>query len=58
MAEFTLTAEPFLGRYEQSFASVKLREIYDIALVSAAVPLGKLAAANTRCNSCNTVCNS
>lgn len=45
MAEFTLTAEPFLGRYEQSFANVKLREIYDIALVSAAVPLGKLTAA-------------
>ena len=45
MAEFTLTAEPFLGRYEQSFVGVKMREIYDVALVSAAVPLGKLTAA-------------
>ena len=45
MADFTLTAEPFLGRFEQHYDDVKLREIYDVAVVSAAIPLRKLTAA-------------
>ena len=45
MADFTLTAEPFLGRFEQHYDDVKLREIYDVAIVSAAIPLRKLTAA-------------
>ena len=45
MADFTLTAEPFLGRFEQHYDDVTLREIYDVAVVSAAIPLRKLTAA-------------
>lgn len=41
MGDYVLTAEPFLGRYERSYEAVKLREIYDVAVVSAAIPLGK-----------------
>ena len=46
MADYSLTAEPFLGRLEQHYDNVKLREIYDLAVVSAAIPLRKLASAN------------
>ena len=45
MADFTLTAEAFLGRFEHQYDDVKLREIYDVAVVSAAIPLRKLTAA-------------
>ena len=41
MGDYVLTAEPFLWRYERSYEAVKLREIYDVAVVSAAIPLGK-----------------
>ena len=41
MGDYVLTAEPFLGRYERNYEAVKLREIYDVAVVSAAIPLGK-----------------
>ena len=45
MGDYVLTAEPFLGRYKRSYEAVKLREIYDVAVVSAAIPLGKETAA-------------
>ena len=41
MVEFSLTAEPFTGYFDQTSKNVKLREIFDMAVVSLAIPLGE-----------------
>lgn len=45
MADYTLTAEPPLAGYDQSFGAMRLMAPKDLALVSIALPLGKEKAA-------------
>lgn len=44
MADFALTAEPFLGGYSKDFDGVSLNEVTDLSLISIAQPLGGQAA--------------
>ncbi len=42
MVDFILHAQPFLGYFEQTYEHTKLREIFDVGIVSLAIPLGEI----------------